>query len=448
MDPNEPTEEPEPKAPDPDDRPFAPLLPRGAAFLIDLVPAAIVAWFFGPLIGFAAFVVYHAVSTAMIGSTLGKEAFGLIVHQVEEPLHRWIYAFLRPSAGYATTLFSGIGIVQIVLHPEHLALHDVLAKTTVREASRKRALRAIFARVYEWSYKLDGAISEALSRLGAFGRLVKRFITAAFGLKGAQLYLEQLIELVLSGTDAKLADGVAEARKEEESIEVDATVTDSARPEPGTAEAKNAGSRGPTFAARLAPTISAAARKLALTTAATLPSAALVILTAYTSLRIYDATVPESMCLLDCQPIVVIGCDTFRGRDVILLKDTSGSMGSKTHISDALEANFRASGMELDSAEVNTGGITSTLVQGLRESLQRNPGADSVYYFSDFNDDTDQTQLEELREILADNDLKLILGTVDKEPDRAVVDLADRSDGKLINMHADVMRADVAVCPP
>ena len=442
MEPNQALEEPEPAAPDSDNPPFAPLLSRGAAFLIDLVPAAVVAWFLGPLVGFLVFVLYHAVSTAMIGSTLGKAAFGLNVHQVEEPVQRWIYAFLRPSAGYATTLFSGIGLVQIVLHPEHLALHDVLAKTTVREASRERSLRAVFGRLYEWSYQLDGAISQTLSRWGAFGRLVKRLVAVAFGLKGAQLYLEQLMEKLLPDADAKLADGVAEAGQEE-ATEAGAIAADSAAPEPGTAEAEHAGAGASITAAPLAPAGSAATPTLALSTAATLPSAALVILTAYISLHIYDAAVPKPLQLLDRTPVAMIGGEPVRSRDIIVLKDTSGSMGSKTHISDAMEANFRASGMELDSAEIDTGGVTSTLVQGLRESLQRNPDADAVYYFSDFNDGTDPTQFEELRKVLEENDLKLFLGTVEEEPDPLVIALADSSGGKLINM-----RADVAAGPP
>jgi uncharacterized RDD family membrane protein YckC len=75
---------------------------------------------------------YFAVGWGLVGATVGKRLFGLLIvdHQGRSPIGL-SRAFLRLAAYSVSSVTLGMGHLLVVLRPDRRALHDVLAGTWV-----------------------------------------------------------------------------------------------------------------------------------------------------------------------------------------------------------------------------------------------------------------------------------------------------------------------------
>jgi uncharacterized RDD family membrane protein YckC len=86
---------------------------------------------------------YFAVGWGLLGSTIGKRVFGIVIvdHQGRFPIGL-SRAFLRLAAYSISSVTLGMGHLLIALRPDRRALHDVLAGTwVVRRKSLARRAR-------------------------------------------------------------------------------------------------------------------------------------------------------------------------------------------------------------------------------------------------------------------------------------------------------------------
>lgn len=148
-------------------RMFASLGRRLGAFIIDLLPALAITfasggnfWMF-----WAFLVLYHWLLVGFFRQTLGKLLMGIRVESSQPPLKRWIFALARPLFGYPIMVFSGIGAIQLILHPQHVGIHDRLFHTQIRQI-RKLPWAAGLGRIDRISYSFDEWLLKLLAGVG------------------------------------------------------------------------------------------------------------------------------------------------------------------------------------------------------------------------------------------------------------------------------------------
>ncbi len=375
------------------------LLRRLGAFSVDLIlplvltfPLSDRPWaltFFAVM-----YAVYHGVSIGATGRTLGKALFGLRLRQSEATLERWVFAFARPTLGYATTIFSGVGLVQILVHPRHRALHDFMFSTEVEKGTGGVG---VIRRLDEWTRQLDETVEATLGRLKRVGRLIKRLAVVGF-------YVGLALEWVHRAPATP--SGAAES-----------TTTTT-----GTSGATGAGASGVATQTTTS-TIVAVGIKLVL-------SGALAV----ASVTVYDSVMPRPLRVLDRTHRVVLEGTMVYGDQVIVIKDTSGSMYDHQATRDAMIEKLKESGIRVWEEEVSSGGVSSggDVVPTVTEAIAAYPDADTVYFFSDFADGSDPAAIEALREALGGR--RLYLGSVEADPGDELKALAKSTDGGTVEM--------------
>ena len=374
------------------------LLRRLGAFSVDLILPLVLTFplrdrpwaltFFAVM-----YAVYHGVSIGATGRTLGKALFGLRLRQSEATLERWVFAFARPTLGYATTIFSGVGLVQILVHPRHRALHDFMFSTEVEKGTGGVG---VIRRLDEWTRQLDETIEAALERLKRVGRLIKRLAEVAF-------YVGLAFEWHRARATPR---GVAES-----------TTTTT-----GTSGAVGAGASGVATQATTSDIV-AVGIKLVMSGALTVAS-----------VMAYDSVMPRPLRVLDRTHRAVLGGTVVYGDRVIVIKDTSGSMSDHQATRDAMIEKLKESGILVWEKNVRSGGVSSggDVVPAVTEAIATHPDADTVYFFSDFADGNDSAAIEALRDALGGR--RLYLGSVEADPGDELKALAKSTDGGAVEM--------------
>jgi hypothetical protein len=156
------------------------------------------------------------------------------------------------------------------------------------------------------------------------------------------------------------------------------------------------------------------------------------------------------------KPVALVEGKAFTAKNVILLVDTSGSMRAhdedNKHFPDT-EPILQRQLERLQTSGISVGdrfgaqgfgfsvvGDASNGLHSLEAALQRNPNADTIYLFSDFDptnvpyppDFSDADGYARLREVLRQGHRRLYIGTVRKQPDRELIRIARESGGDLI----------------
>ncbi len=149
-------------------RMFASFGRRIGAFFIDLLPALAITiaigWSFLPTF-WVLLVAYHWLLVGTTGRTLGKLVMGTRVESSQPTLVRWLFALARPLLGYPILLLSGLGAIQLVLHPQHVAIHDRLFRANVVQV-RRRPVAAGLRGIDRVSYSFDEWLFKLLVRMG------------------------------------------------------------------------------------------------------------------------------------------------------------------------------------------------------------------------------------------------------------------------------------------
>lgn len=139
----------------------------------------------------------------------------------------------------------------------------------------------------------------------------------------------------------------------------------------------------------------------------------------------------------------IVAGQRFTARNVLLLVDRSSSMhGMEAVLARQIEQ-LRKAGIAVGERSKPFGfGFTVTgnkmnALHTLEEALQRNPAVDAIYLFSDFDrlswiDDTDEAGCAKLRELLRERHRRLYLGTVFRQPEQRLLQIARESGGDLI----------------
>ncbi len=136
---------------------------------------------------------------------------------------------------------------------------------------------------------------------------------------------------------------------------------------------------------------------------------------------------------------------TIKGTNVLVVKDTSGSMdgsGRPAKLEKYLK-DLKESGMEIKTGNGVTGfGVSASnsnnLLGSIENGLKNNSNVDTIYAYSDFeatgdyswsNDNEGYRRLEEL---LSEKGVRLYLGTVQYNPPERLSEIARNSGGDLI----------------
>ncbi len=146
-------------------------------------------------------------------------------------------------------------------------------------------------------------------------------------------------------------------------------------------------------------------------------------------------------------PSTVAYGQAFTGKNVIVLEDTSGSMGAAERIRLAALLNqLKAAGIRINATSETKGagfwaaGAEVNSLKSLERALRTNPTADTIFVFSDFKHDTaewddhDEAGFQRLRELLAQRNRRLYLGTVNRPPDPELIGIATNSGGGLLEI--------------
>ena len=148
---------------------FATLGRRAASFAIDVIPPLLLtAMVQGGILTFWLLLsLYHALALGTTGWTLGRWLMGTRAESDQTGFRRWLFALARPLLGYPIVLLSGLGTLQMVLHPQHVALHDRLFHTRVLQ-TRRRPIAAGHLRIDASSRGFDAWLFKTLigARLG------------------------------------------------------------------------------------------------------------------------------------------------------------------------------------------------------------------------------------------------------------------------------------------
>jgi len=188
-------------------RMFASLGRRLGAFIIDLFPALAITsatggnfWMFWGLL-----VVYHWLLVGAFGRTLGKLLMGTRVESSQPPLERWIFALARPIFGYPIMVFSGIGAIQLILHPQHVAIHDRLFHTHVLQ-TRRLPWAAGLGRIDGISYSFDEWLFKLLAGAG-LGSLMQ-WAESFFGIDQPVNWVRKIFGRFRGGATSGIHSGV------------------------------------------------------------------------------------------------------------------------------------------------------------------------------------------------------------------------------------------------
>ncbi len=143
-------------------------------------------------------------------------------------------------------------------------------------------------------------------------------------------------------------------------------------------------------------------------------------------------------------PSVILNGQVFTAKNVIILKDVSGSMGGTEERLQGLINQLKNAGISVDNPVETQGGGFSVAgsddnsLKKLEKALKENPAADAIFVFSDFTifgfpwDGSDAAGYQRLRELLRGGQRRLYLGTVNLQPPDELIRIARDSGGGLI----------------
>lgn len=148
-------------------------------------------------------------------------------------------------------------------------------------------------------------------------------------------------------------------------------------------------------------------------------------------------------------PTAMINGAEFKGKRVLVLVDTSGSMESAREELNKQLDRLRAQSVSvsdpitIDGFGVSEKGEASNLLHRLEEGLRDNPEIDSIYIFTDFlfaDDDyfnarfnnSDSEGYERLHGLIAEHSCRIYLHTVGRSPSKELVDITRESGGGVI----------------
>ena len=123
-----------------------------------------------------------------------------------------------------------------------------------------------------------------------------------------------------------------------------------------------------------------------------------------------------------------------KASEVLVLVDTSGSMGAYEAPKDAALASLRSAGISTGD-QVGIGGSASNLLETITDELAKRSRVDAIWVVSDFHDGSDlvsgnNTQrYERLLRLLRQRGIRLYLSTVDRDPPRDHIQAAHASGG-------------------
>ena len=138
--------------------------------------------------------------------------------------------------------------------------------------------------------------------------------------------------------------------------------------------------------------------------------------------------------LFEPTPVLVAPGMPIRAREVIVLRDTSGSMDDFVPQTQTALNRLRATG-RWDGSWVEIFGSADGILEKITSELAGQPGADAVWIVSDFHDGTDLVNGEDTRRydqllrLLLDRRVRLYLSTVSREPPPDQIQAALRSHG-------------------
>ena len=144
-------------------------------------------------------------------------------------------------------------------------------------------------------------------------------------------------------------------------------------------------------------------------------------------------------------PTAIVGSGEVAGNSVLVLQDTSGSMGGTGVALAAQIERLRAAGIALANREqiqgfgVMRSGSSSNLLNALERTLPLNPDVDTIYVFSDYQwvsdppvDASDPAGYQRLRQLLSDRRVRMYLATVNQPPEGELIRVATDSGGGVI----------------
>ena len=186
------------------------------------------------------------------------------------------------------------------------------------------------------------------------------------------------------------------------------------------------------FVKRLWNSLSAAAHALVM---------AILVVTGTAGLQwVYEVANGENV------PTALVDGQVFTARNVIILQDTSGSMGGTDARLQALLRTLQRAGINTDRVSETKGygfwpgGDQTNSLKSLERALDGESGVDTIFVFSDFNyydeelDATDDSGYRRLRELLNSRRCRLYLGTVNKPPVDELIRIANESGGGVIQV--------------
>ncbi len=189
-------------------------LRRLIAFLIDLIP--VVASHLaigGGRWGFAAiFSVYHSVSLAVFGRTLGKAATALKVQKTDGSRLGLLPAFLRSTIGYFASSFILLGFLHIFRDSRRRGWHDVLFGSEVVQQPGALTLKQLIRAIDDWTQQLDAWLDRVLARYKRIGKLFSLVLKLTGLVTLLRGWVEQFVGWILGhikGTAAAAAPQTA-----------------------------------------------------------------------------------------------------------------------------------------------------------------------------------------------------------------------------------------------
>ncbi len=190
-------------------------LRRLIAFLLDLVLVAafhfIAGKFFvgkGHWLSTAIFfALYHTLSLAVLGGTLGKAVLALRVQTPAGKSLGWGPAFLRSTVGYLASAFLLLGFLHTLFDTRHRGWHDLLFGSEVVQQPGRLSIKQLIRAIDRWTEELDAWQRRVLARFNWLRRLTQLVVK----LTGLMTLLTRGLELIglPSTTPATATGGVA-----------------------------------------------------------------------------------------------------------------------------------------------------------------------------------------------------------------------------------------------
>lgn len=188
--------------PQPTDLGPASALRRSIAFLVDVGLVAAFHFTAGGrrwLLAAIFFALYHTVSLAVWGRTLGKAVMALTVQHPDGTRLGWTPALLRSTVGYLASAFCLLGFVRILFDARHRGWHDSLFGSEVVQQPGALSFTQLIRTIDRWTEELDAWQRRVLARFNRLRGLIQLVATLTLFLQLVTNGVEQLITLLSKG---------------------------------------------------------------------------------------------------------------------------------------------------------------------------------------------------------------------------------------------------------